>query len=298
MPFQCREGIGEGEKFGELVESIRAVGVLHPIVVRQKVSGSFEIVAGERRVAACRKLGIAEIPATVKVLSDQEAYEVQFVENVQREDLSDMEKARMLDMMITQFGYTQEALAKKLGKSQPWVSQHLQMLKLSDYHPGDNVETGKITEKQAREILAAPEEKREEILDKINETGKVPTSREIHAIAHPEDLVKFNCARCGDVASVPVHLGGKFYCAECAEAVVAEVRVGHEQSIAPGTGEEGGKEEAKGEEEETSKTSRREALKAVQIGEFECTECNKRFYVEHWPDGTHKLKQFKKADDE
>ncbi|MCJ7559747.1 ParB N-terminal domain-containing protein, partial [Candidatus Bathyarchaeota archaeon] len=67
MPFQCREGIGEGAKFAELVESIRTLGVLQPIVVRQKASGSFEIVAGERRVAACKRLGIAGIPANVKV---------------------------------------------------------------------------------------------------------------------------------------------------------------------------------------------------------------------------------------
>jgi len=297
MPFQCREGIGEGPKFEELVESIRTVGVLHPIIVRQKPSGAFEIVAGERRVAACKRLGIAEIPATVRVLSDQEAYEVQFVENEQREDLSDMERARMLDMMITQFGYLQKDLAKKLGKSEAWVSQHLAMLS-PILHPGE-VCTGKITEKQAREILAAPEEKREEILDKINETGKVPSSREIHEAAHPGEKPKtVSCARCGEpIQGAPVHLGeGKYYDAECSEAVVAEAKTGHEQSIAPGVGEE--VEEVEKREKVEEKTSKSEQLAAVQIGEFECTECNKRFFVEHWPDGSHKLKQFKEADEE
>ena len=300
MPFQSRKNI-EGPGFEELVESIRSVGVLHPIVVRQKASLAFEIVAGERRVAACKRLGIAEIPATVKKLSDQEAYEVQLVENVQREDLSDMEKARFLDMMIRQFGYTQEALAKKLGKSQPWVSQHLQMLKL-DYHPGDNVEIGKITEKQAREILAAPEEKREEILDKINETGEVPTSREIHEIAHPDEKPKtIPCARCGEATSVPVNLGSKsepkFYCGECAEAVVAEARSGHGPSIEPGRGaeevEEGEEVEVEEREEaekiEKKTSDREEQLKAIQIGEFECTECHQHFIVDHLPNGKHKL---------
>ncbi|MCJ7767243.1 ParB/RepB/Spo0J family partition protein [Candidatus Bathyarchaeota archaeon] len=305
MPFQCREGIGEGEKFEELVESVRLLGVLHPIIVRQKDSGSFEIVAGERRVAACRKLGIAEIPAIVRAMSDQEAYEVQLVENVQREDLSDMEKARMLDMMITQFGYTQEALAKKLGKGQPWVSRHLQMLKLSDYAPGHNVEIGKITEKQAREILAAPEEKREEILDKAREEGALPSARTMEEIR--KSTISVSCARCGEsIQGTPVCLGGnKFYDAECAEAVVAEAKTGHEQSIEPGTGgalrtkevekEEAEEVEKRGKVEE--KSSKREALKAVQIGEFECTECHQRFLIDHMPNGKHKLRLIREGEE-
>ena len=299
MPFQSREKV-EGPGFEELVESIRTVGVLHPIVVRQKASLAFEIVAGERRVAACKRLGIAEIPATVKKLSDQEAYEVQFVENVQREDLSDMEKARFLDMMIKQFDYTQEALAKKLGKSQPWVSQHLAMLQIPE-NITRVIKQGELTEGQAREILAAPEEKREDILDRINETGKVPPIREIHEIAHPEEKPKtVSCARCGDETSVPVNLSGKFYCGDCAEAVVAEAKSGHGPTIAPGNGvEEGEKEEVEKREKvekETSKVSRREALKAVQIGEFECTECHMRFFVHHLPNGKHKLEAIRQEE--
>ena len=294
MPFQCREGIGEGEKFGELVESIRTLGVLQPIVVRQKASGSFEIVAGERRVAACKRLGIAEIPANVKVLSDQEAYEVQIVENVQREDLSDTEKARMLDMMINQFGYLQKDLAKKLGKSEGWVSRHLAMLQVNILAPGQ-VRTGEITEKQARELVAASPEKREEILDKANEEGALPSARKM------EEMRKsVSCARCGDATSVPVNLGSssspKFYCGECAEAVVAEAKAGHGPSLEPGSGEGkvGEKEETKGEGKEPS---RREQLKAVQIGEFECTECHQRFMVDHMPNGKHKLHPIREAEE-
>jgi len=291
MHFQSRT-VQEGPEFDDLVESVKALGVLQPILVRPK-GGLFEIVYGERRTAAAKKAGLHEIPARIKDLSDKEAYEIQLIENIQRKDLSDMEKARMLDMMITQFGYTQEALAKKLGKSQPWVSQHLAMLQIPE-NITRVIKQGELTEGQAREILAAPEEKREEILDKINETGEVPSGRKIHEIAHPDEKPKtVSCARCGDETVVPVNLGGKFYCGDCAEAVVAEAKTGHGPSIAP---EE--VEEVEEREKVEGKSSRSEQLRAVQIGEFECTECHKRFMVDHMRNGKHKLRPILEADEE
>lgn len=164
-PFQSRHSL-EGPGQDELAEDMEFVGLLHPIVVRPKPSGLYEIVTGERRVAAAKKLGWIEIPANIKILSDEEAYETQFSENIHREDLSDMEKARWLDFMIKKFGHTQEALAQKVGKSKAWVSRHIAMLELEKVHPGE-LQTGELTERQAREILAAPEEKREEIIDQI-----------------------------------------------------------------------------------------------------------------------------------
>ena len=186
MPFQCRTNPVDPE-MAELTESIRALGVLQPILVRPKPNGLYEIVYGQRRVKAAEKAGLVEIPANIRILSDQEAYEVQFAENLQREDLSDMEKARMLDFMIKKFGYTQEALAQKLGKTKGWVSQHIAMLELEKVYPG-KLQNGELTERQAREILAAPEEKREEIIDKINETGEIPSAREIRRAVQPEQL--------------------------------------------------------------------------------------------------------------
>ena len=186
MPFQSRV-TSKMANLDELVESIRSVGVLHPILVRPKPDGLYEVVMGERRVAAAKKLGLFEVPATIRFLSDQEAYEIQLAENIQREDLSDMEKARMLDFMIKKFGYTQRALAEKLCKHEAWVSHHLSMLEFEKLAPGQ-VQEGKITERQAREILAAPEEKREEILDRINETGEIPSAREIRRAVQPERL--------------------------------------------------------------------------------------------------------------
>lgn len=185
MPFQCRTNPDDPE-MAELTESIRTLGVLQPILVRPKPNGLYEIVYGQRRAKAAEKAGLIEIPANIRILSDQEAYEVQFSENIQREDLSDMEKARMLNFLTTKFGYTQEALAQKLGKSKGWVSRHIAMLELERVAPGQ-LQTGEITERQAREILAAPEGKREEILDQINETGEVPSARELHEMRRAEE---------------------------------------------------------------------------------------------------------------
>lgn len=116
MPFQCRTNPDDPE-MAELTESIRTLGVLQPILVRPKPNGLYEIVYGQRRARAAEKAGLIEVPANIRILSDQEAYEIQFTENLQREDLSNMEKARMLDFMIKKFGCLQKDLAQKLGKS-------------------------------------------------------------------------------------------------------------------------------------------------------------------------------------
>ena len=183
MPFQSRTT--EDPEIEELVESIKVYGVLEPILVRPKPDGVYEIVAGERRVKAAEKAGLTEIPVMIRFLSDQEAYECQLIENIQRKDLADIEKARMLDYMIKKFGYLQKDLAKKLGKTEGWVSQHLAMLKIEELYPG-KVEIGKLTERQARELLAASEEKREEILTQMTEAGEVPSAREIRRAVQPE----------------------------------------------------------------------------------------------------------------
>jgi ParB/RepB/Spo0J family partition protein len=277
MPFQCRVNLDD-PTITELTESIKALGVLHPILVRPKPNGLYEIVYGQRRVKAAEKAGLIEIPANIRILSDQEAYEIQFTENIQREDLSDMEKARMLNFLTTKFGYTQEALAKKLGKEKLWVARHLAILNLETVSPG--IQTGAITERQAREILAASPEKREEILDKIKETGEVPSARELEQMRKPS----IPCGRCGDPSQgPPAHLEGKFYCQECYEQVAAE----SVPSLLP---------EAERVEEPEEEPTPPEPP-AVDIGGFECPECHKHFIVEHLPNGKHKLKQLREAEE-
>ncbi len=269
MPFQSRLAREDSDLL-ELVTSVKIYGVLEPILVRPKENGLYEVVAGERRIVAAKRAGLVEVPAIVKALSDQEAYEVQLIENVQRRDLSDMEKARMLDFMVKKFGYTQEALAGKLGKSQPWVSQHLAMLKVEDYHPGDNVK--ELNERQAREILAASPEKREEIMGEISRTGEVPSARDLHEKVRPSVV----CGYCGEpVSDSPVHLKGKYYHEDCVSQAESESE--------SGAGQEWPEEPASEKKEPTEPIQKKEPEpKPLLTGfEVECPECHKKLLINH-----------------
>lgn len=187
MPFQIRQ---TKEIDQELADSIRQVGVVEPIIVRPKESGRFEIVAGSRRLSHAKEVGLEQIPCVVRLLTDQQAYEIQLIENIHRKDLTDIEKARALDYFIKQSGCTQEEMAKKIGKSQPWVANHLRMLQLEESNIISREIMDKMPEGVSREILSAPIEKRPEIVEKIaeriEETGKSPSIKEIREMAHPE----------------------------------------------------------------------------------------------------------------
>jgi ParB family chromosome partitioning protein len=191
MPFQIRQ---TKEIDQELADSIRQVGVVEPIIVRPKESGKFECVAGSRRLSHAKEVGLDQIPCVIRILTDQQAYEIQLIENIHRKDLTDIEKARALDYFIKQSGCTQEAMAKKIGKSQPWVANHLRMLQLEK----DNIISREIMEKVpetvSREILSAPVEKRQEIAEKvaehIEETGKPLSIKEIHELAEPQNTIQ------------------------------------------------------------------------------------------------------------
>jgi len=183
-PFWTRE-FREDESFNELVESVKKYGVAQNLLVRL-VRNQMEIVIGHRRWLAVRKAGLTQVPVKIRELSDEQVLLLQFDENERREDLTDMEKAHSLRRMIDFFDCTQEALAQKLGKSRQWITNHMRMLKLEEGHPGVIVETGTFTERQARELLKAPEEKREEILKQAREQGKIPSARKIAEIVKPK----------------------------------------------------------------------------------------------------------------
>jgi len=172
------------EFLDELALSISQIGVLEPILVRPR-DNLYEVVAGERRARAAKKAGLFEVPVVVRHMSDQEAMEAQLVENLQRKDLSDYEKARWLLEMIKRFGYTQKQLAEKIGKDEPWVSRHLNLLKLEENLSRDNL--SELTEKQARVLLSAPPEKRARIAAQIEETGDVPSARELERLINPSE---------------------------------------------------------------------------------------------------------------
>lgn len=151
-PFQPRQAM-DPQEFAGLVESIRRHGVLQPIVVRPSAEG-FEVVAGERRWRAAEAAGLRMVPAVVRSLSDREALELALVENLQREDLGPLERARAYRRLVDDFGMTQEQVAVRVGKSQPSVANSVRLLQLPPQIQA-SLELGRITEGHARALLAA-----------------------------------------------------------------------------------------------------------------------------------------------
>jgi len=124
-----REDLGPVD---ELANSIAERGLLQPIVVRP-VEGGFEVVAGNRRLAACKSLGMRKIPCHVVELDDKEAYETSLIENVQHKTLNPLEEARAFKKYVDAFGYGAESeLARRIGKSPQYVSQRIRLLSLPD----------------------------------------------------------------------------------------------------------------------------------------------------------------------
>lgn len=135
-PLQPRKRFDE-DAIADLVASIRAQGVLQPLLVRRKATAAgdaalYEIIAGERRWRAAQAARLERVPVIVKDLSDSESLEIALIENIQREDLNAIEEALAYRRLIDEFGHTQEALAKALGKSRPHVANILRLLDLPE----------------------------------------------------------------------------------------------------------------------------------------------------------------------
>jgi ParB family chromosome partitioning protein len=152
-PKQPRRTFGEQE-LQELAESIRAKGVLQPILVRPDPSNPemYEIIAGERRWRAARRAGLAAIPAVVRPMDDREVLEIAIIENVQRADLNPVEEAEAYKALIDRFGRTQESVAAQVGKSREHVSNTLRLLNLPD-DVREHVREGRLSAGHARALL-------------------------------------------------------------------------------------------------------------------------------------------------
>lgn len=127
-PFQPRRDFAEDE-MAQLVESVRIHGVIQPVVLRA-VGGRFQLVAGERRVRAARMAGLRSVPAVVRELSDRDAMEIALVENLQRADLNPIEESQAYARLIDEFGWTQEEIGARVGKSRSHVANYLRLLQL------------------------------------------------------------------------------------------------------------------------------------------------------------------------
>lgn len=129
--FQPRKEIND-DALQELSESIKAQGVIQPIIVREFGLDSYEIIAGERRWRAAKLAGLTEIPAVIKKINDKTAMAMGLIENIQREDLNPIEEAQGFQRLIEEFELTHETVAESVGRSRSAISNSLRLLKLPE----------------------------------------------------------------------------------------------------------------------------------------------------------------------
>lgn len=156
----------DDDSLEELANSIKADGVIQPIVVR-KVGDKYEIIAGERRFRASKLAGLEKVPIVVKNVSDRKARELALVENIQREDLNPIEEAISLKTLMEEYKLTQQELSDIIGKSRSYIANNLRLLNLSDYIK-DYLIRGELSPSQGRTLLSLEtEEERKKYLDKL-----------------------------------------------------------------------------------------------------------------------------------
>ena len=169
----------DSEGIKELAESIKCNGVLQPIILRKTIDDKYEIIAGERRFRAVKMAGLHTIPAVIRKVNNHSALEIALIENVQREDLSITEEAVGYKRLMDEFSYTQEEIAKKVGKSRSHIANIIRLLNLPDsvlkHLDNKNLSMG-----HARAIINSPDpEKLAEMIIVNNLT-----------VRHAEDIVK------------------------------------------------------------------------------------------------------------
>jgi len=166
----------EEKAIGELARSIREKGVIQPIIVRE-VEDGYELIAGERRLIAARQAGLLKIPAIVKEITDEkDLLEIALIENIQREDLNPIEKARSYRRLISEFDETQEMIAERVGKDRSSVANLLRLLELQD--PIKKlIEEGRLNFGQARTLLSEKDESRQLKLAGLAADGRISVRR-------------------------------------------------------------------------------------------------------------------------
>jgi len=151
-PYQTRRRINEAA-MEELAESIRASGVVQPVVLRPGPNGRFQLVAGERRWHASKRAGKTTIPAVIRQISNEQAMEITIIENLQREDLNTIEQAKAFERLSREFGLTQEQIAARTGKDRASIANFIRLLKLPESLQ-DAMEAGVLSFGHGKVLLA------------------------------------------------------------------------------------------------------------------------------------------------
>jgi ParB family chromosome partitioning protein len=193
-PDQPRRNFVE-EELADLAESIKAKGILQPLIVRpSQAQSGYEIVAGERRWRAAQLAKIHEVPVLIRDLSDTEVLEIAIIENIQRADLNPIEEAQAFRQLMERFGHTQEKLAESLSKSRSYIANLLRLLNLPEDVRG-HVISGKLSAGHARALITTPDPSRlaREVIDRglsVRETENLvkragnPTPPQRPTVAH------------------------------------------------------------------------------------------------------------------
>jgi ParB family chromosome partitioning protein len=186
VPIEClrpndrnpRRGHSDAE-LDELAESIRERGIIQPIVVREvrDVMDTYEIITGERRWRAAKRAGLPAIPIVLLDVTDSEALEMSIIENVQRADLNPLDEAAGYQVLADEYGLTQEAIARIIGKSRSYVANLLRLLKLPD-EVKDYVHSGKLTASHVRSLVTRGNA--QQLADHVVQHGL--TVREVEAL--------------------------------------------------------------------------------------------------------------------
>ena len=217
----------DDKKLNDLMTSIKEHGVLQPVVV-QKVDSGFELIVGERRWRASKKLGLTKIPAVIREVNDEQSLEIAIIENIHRQDLNPIEEAEAYARLSNEFALTQEMVAEKVGKSRAAVANILRLLKLSRNIKEDLI-SDKISMGHARALLGLEESKqmdtlRNEIIkqdltvrqteSRVNKLKKSvldePITQKINKDIFTKDLEKDLARRLGTKVNIlPKKNGGK-----------------------------------------------------------------------------------------
>lgn len=199
--YQPREVFAQ-EKIDELAASIKAKGLLQPILVRPRGDG-YELIAGERRLRAVRSLGMLEVPAIIRDATDREVLEISLIENLQRQDLNPLEEAKGFQRLIAEFNYTHEEVGRIIGKDRTVVTNSIRLLRLPSQIQ-KYIYAGRITGQQALNLLRLNSLEEQLAVCKEIETKKL-TIRDLEDLTRGDKPIKRK-RRYGSVAEREPHL--------------------------------------------------------------------------------------------
>ena len=169
-PYQPRK-VFDDEKIDQLATSIAQYGLLQPITVLPMEDGNYQLVAGERRLLACRKLRMQEVPAILTSMDEERSSALALIENIQRCDLNYFEEAMAIQKLMKMVGHTQQAVAKKLGKNQSTIANKLRLLQFSE-EVREAILAANLTERHARALLNLNEQGDEVLLKAVKEISE------------------------------------------------------------------------------------------------------------------------------